>query len=51
MRELLIKIERLEEDIPEITEEVRKAWILLLAIKPEIRTSVFSEHKDITSRE
>ena len=51
VRELMIEIERLEEDIPEMTEEVRKAWILLLAIKPEIRTSVLSEHKDITSRE
>ena len=51
MRELLIKIKRLKEDISEITKEVRKAWILLLVIKPEIRTSVLSEHKDITSRE
>lgn len=51
VRELLIEIERLEEDIPEMTEEVRKAWILLLAVKPEIRTSVLSEHKEITSRD
>ena len=51
VQELLIEIERLEEDISEMSEEVRKAWILLLAIKPEIRTSVLSEHKEITSRE
>lgn len=51
VRELVIDIERLEEDIPEMTEEVRKAWVLLLAVKPDIRTSVLSEHKEITSRE
>ena len=51
VQELLIEIECLEEDIPEMLEEVRKAWILLLAIKPKIRTSVLSEHKEITSRE
>jgi hypothetical protein len=51
VRELLIEIERLEEDIPPMSEEERKAWVLLLAVKPAIRTSVLSEHKEITSRE
>ena len=51
VRELVTEIERLEEDIPEMSEEVRKAWILLLAVKPATRTSVLSEHKEITSRE
>ena len=51
VRELIIEIERLEEDIPEMIEEVQKAWILLLTIKPEIRISVLSEYKEITSRD
>ena len=51
VHELLAEIEALEEDIPEMTEEVRKAWILLLAVKPEIRTRILSEHKEVTSRE
>ena len=44
----MIKIKRLEEDIPKIIEEVRKAWILLLTIKPKIRISILSEYKEIT---
>jgi hypothetical protein len=50
VKELEYEIESLEQDIPEMTEEEKRAWILLLALKPTLRTSVLSEHKDITSR-
>jgi hypothetical protein len=51
VRELLAEIEGLEEDIPPMTEEERKAWTLLNALSPALRAEVMREHKDITSRE
>ena len=44
----MIEIECLEEDIPKMTEEVRKVQILLLTIEPKIYMSVLSEYKEIT---
>ena len=51
VRELVAEIEELEDNIPEMTKEVREAWTLLLAMKPELRMRVLSEHKEITSRD
>lgn len=50
-RALLEEIENLEQDIPQITEEQRRAWHFLNRLRPEIRTEVMRENKEITSRE
>src|ERR1700761_2378898 len=51
VRELLRRIETIETDIPPMSEDVRKAWIYLNALSPNIRALVMHEHKEITSRE
>jgi hypothetical protein len=43
-------IEELEEDIPEISEEERRAWVLLNGLRPALRTGVLRENKVISSR-
>ena len=51
VRELLAEIENLEQDIPPMTDEERRAWTLLNALKPALRTEVIRENREITSRE
>jgi hypothetical protein len=50
-RELLAEIENLEQDIPLMTEDERRAWVLLNALRPALRAEVIRENKEITSRE
>jgi hypothetical protein len=51
VRELLAEIENLEQDIPPMTEDERRAWVLLNALRPALRAEVIRENKEITSRE
>jgi hypothetical protein len=51
VRELLAEIENLEQDIPPMTEDERRAWVLLNALRPALRAEVIRENKDVTSRE
>lgn len=51
VRDLLAEIEQLEEDIPKMSEDERKAWVLLNALSPALRAEVIRENKEITSRE
>lgn len=51
VRDLLAEIEQLEEDIPPMSEEERKAWTLLNALTPALRAEVIRDNKEITSRE
>jgi hypothetical protein len=51
VRDLLAQIENLEQDIPPMEEEERRAWILLNALRPALRAEVIREHKEITTRE
>ena len=50
-QDLLTEIEQIEEDILPMTEDEREAWILLLALKPSIRTAVLIQCKQISTRE
>lgn len=51
VRELLTVVETIEGEIPPMTEDERKAWVLLNALSPALRAEVMHEHKEITSRE
>ena len=51
VRELLAEIENLEQDIPPMTTQERRAWTLLNALKPAIRAEVIRENRTITTRE
>lgn len=51
VRDLLTKIEVTEADIPQMTEDEQKAWILLNALSPALRAEVMHEFKEIQSRE
>lgn len=51
VRDLLAQIKNLEQDIPPMEEEERRAWILLNALRPALRAEVIREHKEITSRD
>ena len=51
VRDLLAEVENLEQDIPPMTDEERRAWTLLNALKPALRTEVIRENREIKSRE
>ncbi|KAL9104530.1 MAG: hypothetical protein Q9187_008890 [Circinaria calcarea] len=51
VRELASYIESLEEDIPEQTREEQRAWVLLNALKSELRSAVLREERTIESRQ
>jgi hypothetical protein len=51
VRELLAEVERLERDVPPMTDEEREAWTLLNSLKPALRTEVMRENREITTRE
>jgi len=51
VRDLLAEVENLEQDIPSMTDEERRAWTLLNALKPALRTEVIRENREIKSRE
>lgn len=51
VRDLLNKIEAIEGEIPSMTEDERKAWVLLNSLSPALRAEVMHEHKEILSRE
>ncbi|KIW26593.1 uncharacterized protein PV07_09675 [Cladophialophora immunda] len=50
-RAFLDEVEALERDIPELSAEERDAWFLLNRLRPDIRTEVMRENKEIRSRE
>jgi hypothetical protein len=51
VREFANYIEELEEDVPEMTEEQQRAWTLLNGLRPDVRSSVLREEREIRSRE
>ena len=51
VRDLVAIIENLEKDIPEMSEQEKRAWQLLACLSPGIRREVLKENRTITSRE
>lgn len=50
-RALLEEIEALETEIPELSETERGAWQYLNSLRPDLRTEVMRENREIHSRE
>jgi rubrerythrin len=44
-------LDELEEDIPEMSQEQRRAWLLLNGLRREVRSGVLREEREIRSRE
>ena len=51
VREFANYLDELEEDIPEMSEEERRAWNLLNGLKKEVCSEVLREERTIRSRE
>lgn len=49
-RQFASYIEELEEDIPEMSQEEQRAWILLNGLRPSIRSGVLRENRTVASR-
>lgn len=49
-RQFASYIEELEEDIPEMSQEEQRAWILLNGLRAPIRSGVLRENRTVTSR-
>ena len=50
VRQLVTVIEELEDEVPILSEEEQKAWVLLNCLEPELRTAVLREERAISTR-
>jgi len=50
VRQLVSAIEELEDEVPILTDEERKAWVLLNCLDPDLRTAVLREERTIRTR-
>ena len=51
VREFLEEVQDIENELPPMDENARKAWVLLNGLSPDLRTDVMREHTEIKSRE
>ena len=50
VRQLVTAIEELEDEVPILSEEEQKAWVLLNCLEPELRTTVLREERAVSTR-
>jgi hypothetical protein len=51
MRDFANFLNELEEDIPEMSHEEQRAWLLLNGLRREVRSGVLREEREIRSQE
>ncbi|KAL2399170.1 hypothetical protein ABEF95_000260 [Exophiala dermatitidis] len=50
VRQLVSAIEDLEDEVPDLTVEEQKAWILINCLRPDLRSAVLRESPEIRTR-